>query len=281
MPGPDLHIHSTASDGTLTPEALVRRAVALGLPAIALTDHDTVAGVSAALEASHDTPLRVIPGVELSAGVQGQGVHILGYFIDHADPKLLSRLEELRTIRITRARAIVASLAETGFEVTVDDVLSVADGGAVGRAHVAQALVAAGHVASVAEAFERLLGSGRPHYVPKPVTSVREVVSWIREAGGVAVVAHPALSAVDPHLPELVSAGVVGLEAYHGSHDRLVREHYVALARTHGLVATGGSDFHGDHAEGNPLGSAEVPDDVVFALEAARDRLHGGEGDVR
>ncbi|MDZ4167856.1 MAG: PHP domain-containing protein [Coriobacteriia bacterium] len=278
MPGPDLHIHSNASDGALAPQEIVARAAALGLPAIAITDHDTVAGVGAALEAGRDRTLEVIPAVELSAGLDGRGMHILGYFIDSADQTLATRLTHLRSVRIDRAERIVASLQRGGLDVTLHDVLDAADGGAVGRAHIAHVLVATGHAASVSDAFDRLLGSGRPHYVPKPTGTAAEVIGWIREAGGVAVVAHPALSGIDDLIGHLASLGIVGIEAYHGSHDHETRQRYVRLAAAYGLVCTGGSDFHGDDAEGNPLGSADVPDTVLVSLRAAHRSQGPGAG---
>lgn len=277
MSGPDLHIHSTASDGALPPAEVVCRAAHLGLPALAITDHDTVAGVDAALAAGRDLGMRVIPAVELSAGLDGRGIHILGYFIDHTDETLASRLTQLRAVRIERAERIVDSLQRAGLRVTMHDVLDAADGGAVGRAHVAQVLVAHGHAESVSDAFGRLLGSGQPHYVPKPIGTVAEVVGWIRQAGGLAVIAHPALSALDDLVSELASFGISGIEAYHASHDAITRERYVRMAAAHDLIATGGSDFHGDEAEGNPLGSADVPDAVLEELDAAHRRLASSE----
>lgn len=268
MHGCDLHIHSTASDGTLAPSRLVELAVEAGLSTIAITDHDTVGGVGEALQAGARLGVRVIPAVELSAGVGERGMHILGYFIDHTDPELARRLEHLRSVRMARAERIVRSLRRADLPVTLQDVLRAAEGGAVGRAHIAQVLVNTGHAVSVSDAFDRLLGSGRPHYVPKPVSSVDEVLGWIRDAGGIAVVAHPALSGIDDLVPRLAEAGIVGIEAFHASHDARTRARYVDLAARHGLVATGGSDFHGATG-GNPLGSGPVPPGAVDVLEAA------------
>ena len=266
MAGPDLHIHSTASDGTLTPRDIVQRAASLGLPAIAITDHDTVAGVAAARDAALAYGLRVIPAVELSAGVGDRGVHVLGFFIDPTDPIFERRLAALRSVRLERAERIVASLRDAGHGVSLHDVLDAAGGGAVGRAHVAHVLVSAGIASSVGDAFNRMLGKGRPHYVAKPLADVAEVVGWMAEAGGIAVVAHPSLSRIDDLLPQLIAAGIAGIEAHHGSHDVATRTRYARLASENGLIVTGGSDFHGDDAEGGPLGSAAVPPEVLDAL---------------
>ena len=274
MPGPDLHVHSTASDGALTPSALVALAERLGLPAIAMTDHDTVAGVGEALEAASSSPVTVIAGVELSAGFGSRSVHILGYHIDHTDPALLSRLAELREVRLERARRIVETLADGGITIALGDVMDLADGGAIGRAHIAQLLVAAGHAESVPHAFAKLLGSSAPYYVPKPVASPQKVIGWIEAAGGVAVLAHPALSKADDLVQGLVAAGIVGIEAYHGAHDAETRSRYQRLADAHGLITTGGSDFHGAGHEGGDLGSAEVPPEAVAALAAAKFERH-------
>ncbi|MBN1192530.1 MAG: PHP domain-containing protein [Coriobacteriia bacterium] len=270
MHGPDLHLHSTASDGALSPTELVEAAARLRIPAIALTDHDSVSGVAEALDAAADTSVTVIPGVELSSGKDGRGIHILGYHVDHTDTELLSRLAGLREKRVLRAERIVAALLEDGYDLTLAEVMARANGGAVGRAHIAQLLVDAGHAASTDDAFLRFLGRSTPYYVPKPVSPPEEVIGWIRAAGGVAVLAHPGLSEVDDLIGELVSAGIVGIEAYHGSHDRHSRERYAHIAASYGLVATGGSDFHGDEREGVAIGTVAVPDNVVAALDRAR-----------
>lgn len=272
MPGPDLHLHSTASDGRVSPERLVELSLAAGLPAIALTDHDSVAGVDAAIAAAAGTTLSVIPGVELSAGIGDRGIHILGYFIDHHDQVLLDRLEQLRRIRLERAERIVYGLARDGYAISLEDVLGLAAEGAVGRAHIAQLLVTAGYVPTVTQAFRTLLGSSAPYYVPKPVSAPEEVIGWIADAHGIAVVAHPGLSGIADLVPRLVDAGIAGIEAYHGSHDAATAEYYASLARTHGLIATGGSDFHAEDRDGAAPGSADVPERVLADLLSAHQR---------
>lgn len=274
MPGPDLHVHSTASDGALTPAELVARAEQLGIPAIAITDHDTVDGLQAALEASATATVRVIPGVELSAAVGRSAVHILGYHVDPTRPGLLRTLEILRSTRIERAGRIVAALRADGIDISLPSVLDLADGGAVGRAHIAQLLVDTGHAASIQTAFREMLGSGAPYYVPKPVSPAADIVALIEGAGGVAVLAHPGLSMADALIPQLVDAGIVGLEAFHGTHSAADRVRYTQMAAEHDLVVTGGSDFHGRGHEGGDLGSADVPIESVSALDEAWSRRH-------
>ena len=266
----DLHLHTTASDGHLSAEQLVKAAIAAGLDAIAITDHDSVASVGPARDAAGGTSLRIIPGVELSSTHDGRDVHILGYFVDEADDMFLSRLVMLRDARLERAEGMVTALAEAGYEITLAEVLELSMGGAVGRSHIARALVDSGHAGSVAQAFAELLGRGRPFYRPKPVATPVEVVSIIRDAGGISVLAHPAVTQVDEIIPELLSAGLAGLEVYHGEHSGADRDRYASLAHELGLLATGGSDFHGPTAPGVPLGGVDMPASILPALiEAA------------
>jgi predicted metal-dependent phosphoesterase TrpH len=200
-------------------------------------------------------------------------MHILGYHIDHLDSCLLHRLQDLRTVRVERAERIVYALSRDGFTITLDDVLAVADGGSIGRAHIARILVTSGQVPSVADAFKSLLGRTAPYYVPKPVQPPETLIAWIAEAGGVAVLAHPGLSEVDDLIPSLVEAGLVGLEVYHPAHDARATVRYAALAESLGLIVTGGSDFHGLARTGDELGCMDVPPGVVDDLARARDRM--------
>jgi predicted metal-dependent phosphoesterase TrpH len=262
----DLHAHTTASDGSLSPSAIVSLADEVGLDILAVTDHDSVAGIPEALSVAGQTRLRLVPGVELSAVWEGRDVHLLGYFVDHEDASLLEHLKDLRAARLRRAETIVASLSDAGYSIGIDDVLALAAGGSVGRSHVARALVSQGHATTVADAFQRFLGRGCPFYVPKDVRSPFDVLDVVRSAGGVAVLAHPGVTKVDALIAALVGAGLAGIEAYHAEHTPEQRAHYAWLAKSLGLIATGGSDYHGTDAIGVQLGSVDVPEADVERL---------------
>lgn len=269
----DLHVHTTASDGTLTPSKIVDLASAREIDVLAIADHDSVDGLTEARDAAEKVGIRLLPAVELSA-VQGSAdVHVLAYFVDAADPRLLERLEGLRAARMRRAEAMVRALGEAGFPVSVDDVLALSDGGAVGRSHIARALVAAGAADSVSDAFARLIGRDRPYYVAKDSPSPREVVGAIRELGAIPVLAHPGVTRADELLDELISAGLGGIEAYHADHTPAQRTHYARIAAERGLLVTGGTDYHGPGAPNPELGSVHVPEDAVRAILAAGEGL--------
>ncbi len=275
MTGPDLHIHSTFSDGLLTPEEIVGRAISLGLPAIAIADHDSVGGVGPALDAADGTGLTVIPAVELSADDHGRSVHLLGYHIDHTDRTLLERLASLRRERIARARRIIDALSSDGIDIRSDALLPDHDRAAIGRAHIARALIASGHARDMSDAFDRFVGDRAPYFAAKTPVTPERAIGWIAEAGGVAVLAHPGLSAVDDRIDSLISAGLAGIEACHASHDSATTERYRALADKLGLIATGGSDFHGSEREGGDIGSSTAPENALLGLEAAAARVRG------
>ena len=262
----DLHVHTTASDGLATPTEIVRAALDLGLTVISITDHDSVEGIAEALDASAGTPLEVIPGVELSVRTgDGADTHLLGYLIDHRDDVLLASLERLRKARLERANAMVTGLARAGHDIDIERVLDHAGDGAVGRVHVAHALVDAGSVDTIEDAFARFIGRGGPFYVTKAYFSAVEALALIHGAGGVAVLAHPGVSGEGPLIP-LIDAGLDGIEAHHAEHTIAQRAHFAALARRFGLVATGGSDFHGPGMRSAALGSGTCPDGAVEAL---------------
>lgn len=268
----DLHVHSTASDGTLAPAELVALAAGLNVSYLAITDHDTTSGVPEAVAAARDHDLVLIPGIELSAtAADGRDVHILGYFIDHTDPALDAHLHALRSARVERAERMVSALERAGVPVDFDAVQALAGGGVIGRSHIARALVASGHATSVRDAFERLIGRGRPFYVPKTARPPEEVVAVIRRAGGIAVIAHPGVSGIDDLIPHLIEAGAAGVEAYHADHTPAQRERYAELAARCGLLVTGGTDYHGPDTPHPALGTVELPAGAIEALFAARD----------
>lgn len=265
----DLHIHSTASDGTLAPAAIVELAARNGVDVIALADHDSVTGVAEATHAASELGITVIPAVELSAARDELSIHILGYFIDPTDSELISRLDALRVARVRRAESIVAALRDAGYDISLDEVLALSQGGAVGRTHVARTLVSAGHASDVSDAFERLVGRGKPYYRPKDVMSPQAAIELITDAGGLAVLAHPGISGTQGLIGELIGYGLGGVEAYHVDHTPEQRAELLGIAREHALLVSGGTDYHSPDAPHPDLGELEFPEaDIRALLEA-------------
>ena len=268
----DLHIHTTASDGTLTPEQIVHMATDSGFGAIAITDHDSVSGLEQALETAEQTACEVVPGVELSLTVDGVDLHLLGYYIDWTYAPLLERLESFRTVRAERAEKMVRNLNRLGISLSFEDVRNIAGSGAIGRPHVAEALVQAGVVHSTNEAFQKYIGYNGPAYEPKFKMSPTEGIALIRSAGGIAVLAHPATVRRDALIPQFIAQGLQGLEVIHPDHNETTTQHYTNLARKLGLVMTGGSDFHGPGSSMSSLGEYTIPSAWLADLKALRDR---------
>jgi predicted metal-dependent phosphoesterase TrpH len=254
----DLHAHSTASDGAATPTTLVVAAGQAGLGAIAITDHDTVAGVPEATAAGASAGIRVIPGVELSAVDAAGETHLLGLHLGDLTA-LDTRLAELREMRRLRAERIVQRLNAIGLAVTMDDVLSQAAGGAIGRPHVARALVAKGLAGDIRSAFERYLGAGRPAFVAKDRLSIADAIGMVHRAGGIAILAHPGACATAERLKALVALGLDGVEVRHPSHDDAEIGRIFSLADRLGLLPSGGSDWHGQPDGSRALGVMRVP----------------------
>lgn len=271
MSGVDLHVHSTASDGTESPSAVVRQARSAGLSDIALTDHDTLDGLEEALATSRDVNLRVVVGCEFSVAARWGEMHLLGYFLPLDAPQLNDFLATQRGKRGVRAVEIVARLNRSGIAVTVDDVLQQADGGAVGRPHVARALVRRGVVPDIPTAFVKYLGRGRPAFVAKQLPPVVEVAALVRRVGGLTSAAHLKDRAVRAVLQELKSQGVDGVEAVHPAHDQLRVNRIAQLAGELDMFVTGGSDWHGDAAatDRTALGSLDVPAEWLLRMEEA------------
>jgi len=245
----DLHVHSTASDGTLAPEALASRLARDGVTTFSLCDHDTTAGLAAAAEGARAAGLGFLNGIEITAIEDGKDVHVLGYGIDPASAPLAAFLAEQRSHRRARIVAIEERLAALGVPVTLiqDGRASSDDAGrAIGRPVVARALVAAGHVASISEAFDRYLTPGQPAFVPRTGAPVPDVVAMIARAGGIASLAHPGQTKRDDAIDRWVAAGLPAIEVWHSHHDDEAVARYAAIAERYGLLSTGGSDFHGD-----------------------------------
>ena len=276
----DLHTHSICSDGTDTPTELVAMAERIGLKALALTDHDTVAGIPELLTAAENLSVEVVPGIELSAEWEQGTMHVLGYFIDHTNPTLLERIERLRKGRDKRNVEILKKLNQLGYRLLWEDIEKQAGKrGVVGRPHIAAALVARGHMKSKKAVFDLLLAKGRPGYVGRERYSPRECIDFIRQAGGVSVLAHPATI----HLPdkqlrilvgELKEHGLGGIEAYYAENRPENIRKFAGWAGELGLVCTGGTDFHGanspDLTLGRGFGQLRVPDEALEQLKAAR-----------
>ena len=268
MTGIDLHTHSTRSDGTTSPARNVALAVEAGLDGLALTDHDTLDGWDEAAEACDRAGLRFVPGVELSTELGAHSVHLLGYFLDPGYGPLLAECDRLRNERERRAHAIIGRLAAMGVDITFQAVAARANGAPVGRPHIAAAMVDAGVVPDLDAAFDGFIEDGGPAYVPKHALDPADGVRLIRDAGGVAVLAHPGLSLVDPAIMDgLVAAGLAGVEADHVGHDEPTRMFWRTAAAERNLYVTGASDFHGTRKESR-IGQGRTAVSVVDALQA-------------
>jgi len=262
----DLHLHTTASDGSRSPEEIVRKASELGLDVIAITDHDTTEGIQPALEAAKNYPdVTVIPGVEISTDAPKIEVHILGYFIDHKSPELNDALSELRNTRYERGIKMVARLAGMGIDIDWERVLELAAEGTIGRPHIAQAMLERGYVASIKEAFTKYLGRDGPAYVERKKVTPEKAVELILKSGGFPFLAHPIeIEHLEHFIMDLKSAGLRGLEVYYATYSPGTIAHLQALASKHGLIASGGSDYHGlDNTVGTPMGSIDLPRESV------------------
>lgn len=275
----DLHCHSTASDGLLAPAAVVRAAVAAQLTAIALTDHDTTAGLPEAEAAGVALGVRVIGGCEFSVAVEWGEMHLLGYFIPHRDPDIEAFLVDARSDRDRRAREMVSKLAGLGVLVRFEDVAREAAGGAIGRPHVARALKAAGHVKTVQQAFDRYVGRGRPAFVEKQLPTLRAVADLVHAKGGLVSAAHLKSFGTLANLKALQAEGLDVVETRHPSHDGDTIATITEAALLLGLGRSGGSDWHGEvdaigtHAR---LGSQQVPEEWLVDLEARRPQPASG-----
>jgi predicted metal-dependent phosphoesterase TrpH len=275
----DLHVHSTASDGTYRPEEIVRKAVEIGLEVLSLTDHDSVDGIAPAIEAASAYPgLRFIPGVEISTDLPDGEAHILGYFIDYTDAGFKAALEKFRNSRVGRARGIIKKLADMGMELDWRRVQEIAGDGSIGRPHIARAMLEKGYIKSFVEAFDKYIGHGGPAYVEREKMTPSEAVELVIRSGGLPVLAHPfTVGRPEPMVIELKKAGLIGIEAYYKENNPEQTTAMLAMADKYGLIATGGTDFHGNEDSRDAmLGSVEVPLEAAEKLIRLADDMKTG-----
>ena len=263
----DLHIHTTASDGTFSPRRVVQEAVKREIHAIAITDHDTVQGIPEAIQAGKDMNVEVIPGVELATDERGIEVHILGLFIDWEDKTLQDTLKNLSTQRVIRMKKMIYKLAQFGMNIKFEEVLDLTTGDIMGRLHLAQVMKKKKYVKSIAEAFNKHIGDEKPCYVSRYKLSSDETISLIHRMGGISIIAHPMILHRDDIIIDLIKKGLCGIEAFYHHQSKETAEHYEKLAKNYELLVTGGSDCHGEAKNKILMGSVKIPYKYVERLK--------------
>ncbi len=270
----ELHAHTTASDGCLTPQDLVRFADESGIKHLALTDHDSTAGLALAREYCANSSVEIITGIELSSMQLDREIHLLGYFFDEHNQTLQNKLQELVADRSSRAERMIRKFNSLGYPLGFDEVKKKAGpNGLLGRPHVALVLVEHGIVNSINEAFDKFLNPGRPGYVPRLKLSPAEAIQLIKTSGGIPVLAHPGVDFSPSMLPDCLDAGLMGIECYHPKHTPLQTEIYLEIAQRHNLIITGGSDFHGYEREDWKYFGSLTPVEALLQLKRFRKRL--------
>ncbi|MFH0912706.1 MAG: PHP domain-containing protein [Candidatus Omnitrophota bacterium] len=266
----DLHIHTIFSDGTYTPEGLVKDSLRSGLSTIAVVDHDTVMGIKPTIEIAKENGVEVLSGIELSAEEDGLEVHILGYLIDYERQDLKEKLEFLRKNRIERIYKIVDKLKGIGLSLKAESVFDISQQGTVGRLHVARAMLKAGLVNSTGEAFQKYIGDRSPAYVCNFKFPTQEVIKLIKDIGGIPVLAHPYTLSKDELILKLIDYGLMGLEVYYPEHSQSMVNFYLGLTKKYNLLATGGSDCHGNAKPEAKIGCIKIPYELVEKLKEAQ-----------
>ena len=272
----DLHVHTFYSDSTFSPEEVVSCAKEKGLAAIAICDHDTVDGIDPCMTIGLEKGVEIIPGIEMSVEMMDAEIHVLGYFIDWKQDWLRKKLKEIQDSRVDRVFVMIKKLNTAGVKVNAEEVFKIAvNKGSVGRLHVAKAMLNSGAIKRLREAFDKYIGFAKPCYVPYTKLSPKETMELILNAGGVPVIAHPALIGNDEYINEFVGHGLRGLEVYHTDHKPHVSKRYEAMANDLGLLITGGSDCHGMGKGRILMGTIRVPYEVVEKLKEEADRIRG------
>lgn len=262
----DLHVHTLASDGTYGPQQIVKESIKRGLCAIAIVDHDTLDAIAATIAEAQGQDLEIISGIELTAQYEGLEVHILGYFLDYKNEALLKKLVSMRADRVVRVHKIIDNLAGLGIKLNPQTVFDISGEATVGRMHIARALLKDGHIKSIQEAFRKYIGDKSPAYVLGFSLSVPDAIRMIRDAKGVAVLAHPYLLHDDALITEFASYGLQGMEIYYPEHSQSMVNFYLDLAKQLNLAPTGGSDFHGAAKPNIKLGMIKIPMELVEKL---------------
>lgn len=269
----DLHVHTFYSDSTFSPQEAVLCAKDKGLSAIAICDHDCIDGIKPSIDAGSKVDVEIVPGIELTIEKSDAEIHVLGYFIDWKADWFQKKLKGMQEYRIGRIRKMAEKLSDLGIKVDVDMVFEAAGKGSVGRPHLAYVLLKTGKIKNYYEAFDKYLGFGKPCYVPNIRFSAQEAIGMLLKAGGVSVLAHPALMNKDEYIPELIECGLKGIEVYHTEHKAGAVKKYEGLAREYGLLMTGGSDCHGMGKGRILLGGVRVPYDLVDKLREESERI--------
>ena len=273
MKSADLHVHTLYSDGTFTPAQLIEEAKSAGLACVSVVDHDTVEGLDPILAIAEKEGIEVLPGIELTAENDGSEVHILGYLIDYKSKSLREKLEHLKNIRVDRVHKIVEKLDKLGVRLDPEIVFELAQEGTVGRLHIARAMVESGAVGNIYEAFKKYIGDKGPAYVCGFRFTPKEAVKFIRDLGGVPVLAHPYVLNNDDLIPQFVEYGIMGLEIFYPEHSQSLVNFYLGLAKKYNLLATGGSDCHGSAKPDVKIGCVRIPYELVEKLKEAKEKI--------
>ncbi len=269
----DLHIHTSYSDGTYSPSQVISESIKAGLSCISIVDHDSVDGLAPAIESSKGQGIEVLPGIELTSEYEGKEVHILGYLIDYTSKPFLEKLDKLKDIRIERVHKIVKKLKEVGIDIDSKLVFDLAQDGTVGRLHIARALVKERAVSNVYEAFQKFIGDKGPAYVCGFRFAPAEAVKFIKNAGGIPILAHPYSLNNDDLIPLFVKFGIMGLEVHYPEHSQSLVNFYLGLADKFNLLVTGGSDCHGDAKPDVKVGCVKIPYELVEKIKQVREAL--------